>query len=369
MKTVVPLLKGTTQQRLFEEADRLGDADGVCQPDELQRLVDTMAARGCAEFDEHGMDRLRLARQLAAQKSVHWAYLDPELQKLPAPLRRLAVEVDELWGNADGRISAEELERVARYYLSALPLFTREAGLLMELAHHLHLDQDCCVPGVLALRVALSKVDNNQVKRAQPFRALFDAALAEADAPGAPELLREAVTHNTRWHRLSVLEHSALVVDAVADLCGTVGVPWKDGACAMFLHDVGKILDRQVQREGDTTRFSFWDHEAVGAEWLKSKGVSDELVFMVRYHGTLRGKTVEEMKELCGGDKERMARMMVLYVADQVAKGDTHDQLASFREQKPHILELCAWAGVDGHALLQRSAELRRKYFPQSGTP
>ncbi len=353
-------------RKLLADADRMGNADGVATPQEVKALAETMATQAPASWDVNHKERAAAAKTLAAEMTVPAGTLDPALQKLPAPLRRLALELDAAWGNGDGKVSVGELDRVARYYMAALPFFTKEAGALLELAQHLKLDapEKPAANNVLQLRMALAKVDKKDVEQAKPFRALFDEALKQSDALGAPELMRDAAKHSPKWHSLSILEHTAVAVDAVRGLCNAVGVDWKDAGAAMLLHDVGKILQRQVKDQDGKISYNFWDHEAAGAEWLKQKGVSPEVEFQVRHHMELRSQTEDGMWALAGGDKDRLARMMTVYLADQVSKGDKPDQLASLANETPKIMNLCARAGIDGAKLFATADALRAQHFP-----
>jgi putative nucleotidyltransferase with HDIG domain len=355
-------------QKLLADADRLGDADGVATPSEVRDLAKTMATRTPASWDVEHAQRAEAARTLATQVTQPTSTLDPALTRLPAPLRRLALELDAAWGNGDGKVSVQELDRVARYYLAALPFFSREAGALLELAKHLNLElpaQGGTADNVLQLRLALPKLEKQEVTAARPFRALFDEALQASDAPGAPELLRSATKHSPKWHCLSILEHTAVAVDAARTLSNAVGVDWKDAGAAMLLHDVGKILERQVRQQDGKVSYNFWDHEAAGAEWLQQRHVPKEVVFQVRHHMDLRAMTEQGMWEASGPDKDRLARMLTVYMADQVAKGNKPDQLESLQNETPKILALCKRAGIDGGKLFATADALRARHFPQ----
>jgi putative nucleotidyltransferase with HDIG domain len=279
----------------------------------------------------------------------------------------VAIEIDRLWGQPDGRITVDELERVARYYLAALPFFTKEAGALLELAEHLGFADDRqaapAAKNVLSLRLAMAEVDKGEVARGQAFRALFDEALRAHDDPARPGLLRDVALHQPKWHRLSILEHTAVAVAAIKTLATSMGLEWKDAGAVMLLHDIGKVLERQTVTDPDgRDRHAFWGHEGVGARWLASRGLSPDLVFHVNHHGDLRAIGVEDMVALCG-TKERLAQAIVVYVADQVAKGDTPDQLASFAREWPKIEALCAHAGLDSARLAETRSALIQHWF------
>jgi len=359
------------QNRLAAAADLKGNADGIASQQELEVLAAEAAEHSAAVYDLKANQRNEhLQGILGKSESSSIETLEPALQALPPSVQRLALEVDALWGNADGKISVQEIDRVAQYYLSALPFFVDKAETLVELAQHLNMGDELnpnggkTAPSVLSLQAALAKLDNSEVAAAQPFRKLFDEAMEQADVAGAPELLREAANHNPKWHRLSVLEHTGKAVEAVRELSQTVGMDWKDGGATMLLHDVGKILDRQVRMD-DTTEisFSFWDHEEDGARWLQERGVNDEIVFQIKNHSVLRKHTPEELIELAGNDPQRLGQMLVVYVSDQLAKGDTPSQLASLDKQRDKIIELSRFAGIDGEQLLQRADQLRTKWF------
>jgi putative nucleotidyltransferase with HDIG domain len=359
------------QQRLIAEADQRGNADGVADPCELKDLAHAMEANVAPAFDDTYVQRLEAVRELSANP-LGLPALDGALRKLPESLRRLALELDALWGNADGKVSVNEVDRVARYYLAALPFFTKNAADLLELARYLRLDgpvPDRPPLGVLQLRTALATVDSARVGMNQPFRTLFDEAVRVSESPGAPELLRDAAMHSPRWHKLGILEHSSVAVRAGIDLSRAVQLDWRDAGATMLLHDIGKMLEREVEHQAGVRAFAFTDHESMGAQWLKARGVSDELAFQVQHHRDLRALTVEQMIELSGGNNERLARMVVVYVADQVAKGDTPDQMASFTRETPKILALAEHAGIDGQALLLTAHNLWEELFPEPDAP
>jgi hypothetical protein len=134
----------------------------------------------------------------------------------------------------------------------------------------------------------------------------------------------------------------------------------------MLLHDVGKILERgAVESTGGGGRYHFWGHEEAGADWLKGRGLPDDLVFQIRHHADLR-KLDEEGAVALYGDGEDLRRALVVYVADQVAKGDTKDQLASFAQEEPKLRALAQRCGLCMDALLEGRARLLSRWFPPS---
>jgi hypothetical protein len=348
------------------EADRQGDGDGVASPAELRKLASVVQSQDAPTLEASHGDRLAAARALV-DAGVPVTTLDSSLRKLPEPLRRLALELDGLWGNADGRVTAEEVGRVATTYLAALPFFTSDAQALLDLAHHLGLDG---TPGratarsVVDLRVALDRVDRQAVAEARPFRELFDQAVAQGEVAGVPELLRSAAAHSPKWHQLSILEHSAASVEAMRLLAGEAGLDWKDGGAAMLLHDVGKLLTRKVTGDGQTPRYAFWAHGTSGATWLEARGLSPELAFLVRHHDVLREYSSDQVVALCGGKAELVGKLVLVYLADQAAKGRTPDQVASLEAETPKILELSQRAGLDGPAMLRFVAAQRERVAP-----
>lgn len=348
------------ERRLLSAADRAGDANGVATPGELQ----TLSGRVCvgSHFDHGAAERAELlARIVGSTGPEGHVVLDEALRAMPRPMRLLALELDGVWGNADGSVSSAELDRVANYYLAALPFFRAELDDLLKLADALGLDGEalgidpCIFSGAPAAKTG--------DRTSAAFRALFDEAVAHSDIPGAPELLRDALKHSPRWHRLSILEHSAFAVRAVKVLSRVAGLEWTDAGAAMLLHDVGKIVDRQSNANGG---FTFHDHEGTGARWLKDRGLPEEMVFQIQNHSMLRRLSVEDLWSRAGGDPDRLARMIVVYIADQVAKGDTPGQLASFSEQKPKLEALCALAGLDAQALFTCADVLRNEVVRQA---
>lgn len=352
-------------RRLLAAADLAGDADGRVTRDELegiQAAASKSVVRGEGVEPEDPLSRAQAdayERAMSVTERGSLATLSEPLARLPAPLRRLALEVDALWGDADGQVTTEELDRIARYTLAALPFFTKEAAAIVELAEYLGFDEGPRVAeGVLALRVALAEVDRDEVARGSAFKALFDEALAAGEVAGLPEMLRDAATHSPRWHSLGILEHTAVAVAAARSLSRSLDMDWRAAGATLLLHDVGKILERHAAERG----FHYGGHEELGARWLEERGLPDDVAFHVRHHADLRGKSVEEMVALFESD-ERLQQAIVVYVADQIAKGVTPDQLASFDEQAPKIATLCARSGLDPAALFRERRALLVEHF------
>ena len=364
------------QRRLRAAADLRGNADGVASADEVQALADDLAARPRADFDADASDRQSTAQSLATGAPAKgYATLDPKLRGLPEPMRRLALEIDALWGNADGEITVDKIDRVAAHYLAALPFFSHEASQLLDLARHLGFgvaedptDGAPIAPNVAALRAATAKLDPAEVAAGKPFRALLDQALVAADIPGAPELLRDRLRHSPEWHDLSILEHTTMAVRTADELARTVGLQWPKMGAVMLLHDVGKILGRVPRPDRGEHEFSYWDHEANGAAWLEARGVDQEIEFQVKNHMAVRPNDAEEILELTAGDKDRLARLLVVFCADDVAKGLPEKQVATFLAQEAKIVALGKLAGIDGQALFDRACAIREAWFADGST-
>jgi hypothetical protein len=350
------------------EADRRGNANGSASKGELEKI------RGRAQMEAvpgvpdpihtAGARSDALDAAIGSVKHKGVQTLDPALKKLPTAVRKLALEIDGLWGNADGNVSLEELDRVAKYYLAALPYFTPEAGALLELAEFLGYDKGPAqAKSVVELRGALAHVDKREVEDGKQFRAMFDEAIESCDVAGAPELIREAAEHNPRWHSLGILEHTAVAVDAAREVGQALGVDWRHLGATMLLHDVGKLLQRGfVDDDGESGRYHFWEHEGIGAGWLQAHGVDPGMMFHVRYHSVLRENTEQEMISLCG-TKERLTEALAVYIADQVAKGIEPAQLQSFDGEREKITHLAEHCGVDPQVLFDLRRALVEKHF------
>lgn len=366
-----PAKPDIVDRRLLAEADRLGNADGVASVEELEAVAETLEST--PSFDITGKARREKVQSLLGQAvETPPATLDPTFQSLPEPLRRLALEMDSLWGDANGQVSVEEFGRVVEFTLSALPFFTDDAGALLELAQHLGFDkaESKAAPSVMKLQMALAQVDSQEVESNRPFRQMFDEAVAHGEQSGAPELLRDALLHSPRWHRFSILDHTAKAVEAVRDLSQAVGMEWKNAGASMLLHDVGKILERNAKSPDSSgnPRFHYFDHESAGAEWLESRGLDPDIAFHVRNHAEIRKRSNDEILALAEGNPNRLAEMVVVYVADQVAKGNTSEQMESFATISPRLLHLAEKAGIDGEVLLQRASELRADFVERHET-
>lgn len=320
-------------------------------------------------YASHG-DFVRGALDVMAQKDVELRRagaagavdtLAPELQGLPEPLKKLCVELDGLWGNADGKVSVDELDRVARYTLQALPFFTEEAAAIVQLAEALgYAGSD----EVGKLKSGLAQLDPGTRQEQAAYRQALDEAIAQSDQRG-PDLIRDIAKHQPRWHRLSILEHTAAAVAAVAAFSDQAGLDWPGAGAIMLLHDIGKILERPTFfDEGGNQRWHFGGHEDVGAKWLEQRGFDGDLVFHVRHHGDIRGKSVEEILDLCQGDTRRMQEFVVVALADTLAKGDTPDLRQSFSDVlAPKLEDLCKRSGLDAEAMFGRYYELRGEWF------
>jgi len=387
-----PLPPGKISARLLQLADlQAGNADGTATKTEVQALLSrqaeakTLDAGGCHEVEDL---LLRDANRSEAQKIVDAgvsssqgaATLDPELRELPAPLRKLALEIDALWGNSDGKIGIDELDRVARYYLAALPFFAPDAKALLELADRLgYTETGGLAPSrsVIDLRAALASVDRGAVERGRDFREAYNEAIRCSDLPGAPERIRRAFAHSPRWHSLSILEHTAVAVDAASTLCqepalrptlSRLGVDRMDLAATMLLHDVGKLIDRRIvdtSGNPEERAYAFWNHEEIGAEWLRRHRIDPAIADRVEHHTDIRNyESAEDFWERqAERDPRKLAELIVVYVADQVAKGTKPAQLASFAEEAPKIRALCAKAGLDADALFAARRALVKRWF------
>jgi len=359
---VRPAPSSPEDRRIVSQADRLGNADGTTTPQELKSLVGALKLEQ-STFDPLKQGRLERAEELLQGAAV-MPSLDPALRALPEGLRRLALEIDGLWGNADGKVSVAEIDRVAHLYTSAMPFFYDDAAKLLELAAQLHLDLDGPLSG---MKATMAGVDDDQRTGARTYRQLFDDALAQLDLPGAPDLIREARLHSPCWHQLSILEHTAAAVRAVGMLEKASGLDWSTAEATLLLHDVGKLLTREVKdADPAAPQFSFWGHTESGADWLKQHAVSDEIVQIVRNHEAIRELgTAQAVIDLAGGDRRVVGKLVLHYLADQAAKGSTPDQLASLAVQKPKVVELAKYAGLDAAKLFEVLDEARQQTMEQ----
>ena len=88
--------------------------------------------------------------------------------------------------------------------------------------------------------------------------------------------------------------YSGEAVTQLEHACQTAQLAEEDGndddvIIAAFLHDLGHLLDDE-QEEMDG--YGVKDHEAIGAEYLKSRGFSDKIITLVKAH-------VEAKRYLC----------------------------------------------------------------------
>jgi len=315
--------------------------------------------REASSFDLGLDERRRRAERLLHTMGAGIPSLDPSLRKLPDSLRRLALEIDALWGNADGKITTVEIDRMAHLYMAAMPFFYKDARLLLKMARQLNLDMDASLE---AMRATMPEVTKADLVAAKPFRALFYDAVAQAELPGAPELIRDAKQHSPQWHQLSILEHTAAAVHAAKQLKKVAG-PAGDGCEAtLLLHDVGKILRRDVESaDPKSPRFSFWGHTGWGADWLEKRQLPPRMVELIRNHDLIRHvKSAEELIDRLGGDRDTVGALVLVYLADQAAKGGTPDQLASLAKEQPKLVALARYAGMEPDALFAAVDEARR---------
>jgi hypothetical protein len=334
--------------RLIEHAELLAPGPPQRLPRaDLEALVHQLEEHN--PWDDDRAARLEKARALLEAPPPALRTVAPQLDALPAPLRRLALEIDALWGNADGKISLQEFQRVSGYYLAAGSMFTDRIVELIELGEHLGL-----ADAVRDLRAQLAQLEapTETMKQA---RELFDLAVAEGELPGRPQALRSADLHSPRYHQLSILEHSVNAVHAMKELCELAGRDWKDPAAVMLLHDVGKVLAFNSHWGAKT----FHEHDRVASTWLEHQGAAESIIYAVRHHEEMRTLNVAALEAKLGGDRDRLALMTLIYLADASAKGQTPDQLASFESELPKVRELCQRARLDAQALIARVGELQ----------
>ncbi len=378
-------------------ADLHGNRDGLTSSSELRTFADSLKLH--RNYAGDGLEFRQVQRAIAAlghprsPTSTDTAR-NPGSQGiagLSPRLREIAMNIDTVWGNADGRVHQAEISKVAAYYLPALAYFTDEAAQLIELAQALSLSD---APIVGTLHRELNGLKDCPSRNLLHARALLDEAIAEADLPGAPSLLRDVRYHSPQWHGLGVLQHittSVAAVEALADtladtIAGTLAdtiadttadtkAPLSSGevlagpnakqrlSSTMLLHDIGKVLGRRGVSSAAARSYRFTDHEHEGADWLRQRNLDPDILWLVENHMIIRPNSAQSVIASCGNDASRVGELVMVYVADQVAKGNTPDQLKSFEQQTPKLRELCKFAGLDAGKLLERAGQLRLELF------
>jgi hypothetical protein len=153
----------------------------------------------------------------------------------------------------------------------------------------------------------------------------------------------------------SVLE--SLSIDAL-ELAGT-----------MLLHDVGKHFERQLLPgpcAATGQGYAFCGHESRGAAWLAERGSGEAFAQRVRDHAAIRQHASAEQiwQDVARHDRRRLVELMFVYVADQLGKGATPAQLQSFERERPKLVTLCGFAGLDPRAFFDVIEEIRRGLAP-----
>lgn len=342
---------------------------------------------------EDRLDVLNKLRRAVGSREVQ-ALDEAQCGQLPSYFKALAARVDGLWGRADGRVEQDEIDRAGLFLLAAARFYRDQGELLLDLAEQLGLHESRVMTSLDAKLQALNgerrpspakiirlcrrtgwsypKARAELEKELQPpidrrwARNIFEDVLASTDIPGLPELLREARTHSRKWHQFGVLHHIAVGVHNVEILAAAVGIDFTSAPDIMLLHDIGKMLSRELkpakrrdavfQEEGTKSfKYSFHGHEDRGADRLAELGVDEYFVFHVRHHGTLRYITADDpedrrralpffrdvLPELSASadrpfrdhgrtGRELLREMVIIYVADQMAKGDQPDVVRQF---------------------------------------
>ena len=195
---------------------------------------------------------------------------------LPPDLKAFALQVEAHWGDGHGEISTQALRRFAQLTCNAIAFFVDDATQLLALTDALGQAQSPPLKAALVdVKAKLAALTPAERERAKPFRVHFDAAVSIADAKGPTALIRDAAHHHPRYHQHSIVEHTTLAVAAVNALASSAGIEWKDAGAVMLLHDVGKMIASNTwslpgyARPGEKN-WNFTNHEAIGADWLKS---------------------------------------------------------------------------------------------------
>ncbi len=354
-------------RRLAQAADLQGNRDGVASPSEIKglRVPDNLQDWTLDGENDAGRAAYQALQGTAEATTVRT--LAPALVALPPALRGLALELDAVWGDSDGHLSAAEIDKVARFTLAALPFFVPDAEAIIELAGALGYGGEgdgAPLANVLNLRLALAQVPAGTAEKNAPFRALLDEAIQQSDAVGMPELLRNAARHNPRYHSLSVLEHTAYAVKAIDALNTAAGTSFDAGPAIMLLHDVGKIIDRQLwtHDDGSLLGYSFKGHEAAGAAWLEARGFDADMLLHVRFHGDYRTMDADEIRGLCT-DEQTLGEAMLVLLADSLAKGNQPATVESIDAELPKIATLLEEAGLDSELVIDAFKEFRASWF------
>lgn len=360
-------LHASLKYKLLMLADLRGDADGLASCEDVHTLVSDWTRDSLPTYDWLALERLNVAEQLLEEsRSQRSITLSSTLRQQSLSLRRLALEINGLWGTANGHIACVEIERVARFYLFAWPFFKAESAVLVELARVIDCFETLSQQPdsfLHRLHYALHSAPQELTTLELQARSWFDEALIHSEVPGSPEYMRDVENHSPKWHSLSILEHVAVAIRGVRALSDAIHFEWREGPATMLLHDVGKILTRQLRADGVHSTFTFWDHEPEGAAWLQQRGADSHLVFQVAHHAVLRELPFEELKELARHDAQCIAQMVIVYCADQLGKGNTPPQRQSFTLQYEKILALARYAEIDGIALIAHFEELRERWF------
>ena len=147
----------------------------------------------------------------------------------------------------------------------------------------------------------------------------------------------DLATHAPAWHAYPAGRHNELVVTAALIVSGATGI---NIVAPMALHDIGKVTDfvRYWQKGKLCADFQQYNgHEERSAEIAASHGLDEEECFLIRWHALAYRclGDVRSIFEKCGGDKNLLARLVLVFACDTFGKGWPEAQ----KKQRPQIAE------------------------------
>ncbi len=147
--------------------------------------------------------------------------------------------------------------------------------------------------------------------------------------------------HEPKWHQFGIKRHTLEVLKVADYLYKKTKI---DVRRAAIWHDIGKYVVRK-KKDG---QYSFKGHEKASVEILKKYQIplTEEEFFIIEHHGDIIKKSISRIKKICK-DKNLLAKLVILAVADKIGKGETPLQNYQRKLLMGKYVKLAELAGLD----------------------